>query len=399
MTARRPVTAAPPRATSPLRPQQTRPIRVLVTDDTAVIRRLVTDVLSACHDIEVVGTAGNGQSALEKIAQVKPDVVTLDVEMPVMDGLATVKEIRRRHKFLPVIMFSSLTEAGASATLEALANGANDYVTKPSSSRDREHALEAVRTSLLPLIRFWGRPRVQLQGDLSKPASTRPSAPRIGRPAAPAAPPKVQLPRTDTRSPLGVVIGVSTGGPDALNRLIPMLPGTLSVPVVVVQHMPPVFTRMLAERLDSHSQLTVVEAEAGMRLERGHVYIAPGGHHLVLDRNGAMPVLALDDGPPENSCRPSVDVTMRSALELWGSRTLVVMLTGMGQDGLAGTRALRMQGSRVIVQDEATSAVWGMPGAVAKEGLADRVLPISDIAGAIATSTEVAMPMVEMGNR
>jgi two-component system chemotaxis response regulator CheB len=207
------------------------------------------------------------------------------------------------------------------------------------------------------------------------------------------------LPRTDTRSALGVVIGVSTGGPDALNRLIPMLPGTLSAPVVVVQHMPPVFTRMLAERLDSHSQLTVREAEPGMPLERGHVYIAQGGHHLLIERQGASPVLALGDGPPENSCRPSVDVTMRSALELWGSRTLVVMLTGMGQDGLAGTRALRLQGSRVIAQDEATSAVWGMPGAVAKEGLADRVLPITDIAGAIATATETSKPLAEMGNR
>jgi two-component system chemotaxis response regulator CheB len=372
---------------------------VLVTDDTAVIRRLVTDVLSSCHDIEVVGTAGNGQSALERIAQLKPDVVTLDVEMPVMDGLATVTEIRRRHPFLPVIMFSSLTEAGASATLEALANGANDYVTKPSSPRDRAHALEAVRSSLVPLIRFWGRPRVQVRQDLGRPGDAPSTPARLPRSASPVVAKPVPLPRTETRSALGVVIGVSTGGPDALNRLIPMLPGSLSVPVVVVQHMPPVFTRMLADRLNTQSQLTVREAEDGMRLERGHVYIAQGGHHLLLERHSAGATLALDDSPPENSCRPSVDVTLRSAGELWGSRTLVVMLTGMGQDGLSGTRALRLQGSRVVAQDEATSAVWGMPGAVAKEGLADRVLPLADIAAAIATATEVSMPVAEMGNR
>jgi two-component system chemotaxis response regulator CheB len=352
-------------------------IRVLVTDDTAIVRRMITDVLSEFDDIEVVGTAANGELALAAIERLRPDVVTLDVEMPVLDGLATLCRLRAVRKDLPVIMFSSLTEAGASATLDALANGANDYVMKPSATRNRAEALDAVRSSLIPLIRLWGRPGARRRASVVPPAAPQPAA---RRPAAPRmAPP-------DRRPPLAVVIGVSTGGPDALARILPKLPRDLPVPVVVVQHMPSLFTRMLADRLDQQSGVRVVEAEDGMTLEPGTVYLAAGGHHLRLDKRRDSVVCALDDSAPENSCRPSVDVTLRSAAEVWGSRTLVVILTGMGQDGLLGARALKEQGAHVVVQDENTSAVWGMPGAVAKGGFADRVLPLPEIAPAIATS-------------
>jgi two-component system, chemotaxis family, protein-glutamate methylesterase/glutaminase len=368
------------------RPGQDR-IRVLVTDDTAIIRRMVTDVLGEYDDIEVVGTAANGELALAAIERLKPDVVTLDVEMPVLDGLETLLKLRKVRKDLPVIMFSSLTEAGASATLDALANGANDYVMKPSATRNRAEALDAVRSSLIPLLRLWGRPGARRRAAAPAPAPTAAAARPVPTRTAPA----------DRRPPLAVVIGVSTGGPDALAAMLPKLPRDLPVPIVVVQHMPPLFTRMLADRLDQQSQVHVVEAADGMELEPGTVYLAAGGRHLRLDKRRDAVVCVLDDSPPENSCRPSVDVTLRSALDVWGSRTLVVILTGMGQDGLLGARALKEQGAHVVVQDENTSAVWGMPGAVAKGGYADRVLPLPEIAPAVATA--VARRAVHLAGR
>ncbi len=386
-------------ASAPSRPT---PIRVLIVDDTVVVRRLVSEVLGGFDDIEVVGTASHGRLALQQIPLTRPDVVTLDIEMPVMDGLRTLGEIRKQWPDLPVIMFSSLTERGATATLDALALGANDYVTKPSATRDRESALNAVRASLVPLVRLWGRPR---RGGrlVDQPLAPRAAAPTTqdlaaSRAARVPAAPVVMVP-TETRPPLAVVIGVSTGGPQALTQVLPKLPRELKVPVVVVQHMPPVFTKMLAERLDAQCLVTVVEAENGMLLKPGHVYLAAGGHHLRLEQRGDGVVCVLDDSPPENSCRPSVDVTMRSAREVWGSRTLAVMLTGMGLDGLLGVRGLKEVGARVIAQDEATSVVWGMPGAVAKEGLADHVLPLGQIGAAVVATTDRARLVVGVGSR
>lgn len=355
-----------------------RPIRVLVVDDTVVVRRLVSQVLDDCPDIEVVGTASHGRIALQQIDTLQPDVVTLDVEMPVMDGLATLAELRPRWPELPVIMFSTLTERGATATLEALALGASDYVTKPSHMSDRAAAVEAVRSALVPLVRVWGRPR---------PTASTVSLPR---------PPRVAI---GGSAPLGVVIGVSTGGPNALSRVIPALPASLSVPVVVVQHMPPVFTRLLAERLNSMSAVTVSEAADGVRALPGHVYVAAGGQHLRLETSRGVVTLHHDDGPVENSCKPAVDVTLRSAAEVWGSRALVAILTGMGYDGLEGSRAVRARGGRVLAQDEATSVVWGMPGAVVRGGLADDVLPLDEVAPAIVAAAMGAPALSGMGSR
>jgi two-component system chemotaxis response regulator CheB len=354
----------------------TQPVRALVVDDTVVVRRLVAGVLDAADDVEVVGTASDGHQALQRIEQLNPDVVTLDVEMPGLDGLATLDELRRRWPDLPVIMFSTLTERGASATLDALAKGANDYVTKPSNTGSREEAMGVVRDTLLPLVRAWG----QRNQRRLRPSASTPAAATAVAPASPA--PALRPPGRP--SPVDVVVvGVSTGGPNALAEVLPALPASLPVPVVVVQHMPPVFTRMLAERLDAQCALKVVEAAEGDVVRRGHVYIAPGGSHLVPVRRGTQVVLTLSDAEPENSCRPAVDVTFRAAASVWGSGVLAVVLTGMGKDGLQGCEVVLGQGGRVLAQDEESSVVWGMPGFVARAGYADEVLPLDKVAEAV----------------
>lgn len=360
----------------------TPPVRALVVDDTVVVRRLVAGVLDAADDVEVIGTAADGHLALQRIEQLNPDVVTLDVEMPGLDGLATLDELRRRWPDLPVIMFSTLTERGATATLDALAKGANDYVTKPSNTGSREEAMGVVRDTLLPLVRAWGqRNQRRLRPAAPKPLAAAPTAPApVARPGGRPAPVDV------------VLVGVSTGGPNALAEVLPALPATLPAPVIVVQHMPPVFTRMLAERLDAQCALKVVEAAEGDVVRRGHVYIAPGGSHLVPVRRGTQVVLTLSDAEPENSCRPAVDVTFRAAASVWGSGVLAVVLTGMGKDGLQGSEVVLGQGGRVLAQDEESSVVWGMPGFVVRAGYADEVLPLDKVAEAVTRRVTAARP-------
>lgn len=348
------------------------PIRVLVADDSVVVRRLLSDALNQAPDIEVVGTAPDGRIALQKLTQLQPDAVTLDIEMPTMDGLETLIELRKTHPRLPVIMCSTLTSRGASATLDALALGASDYVTKPTA---RAGDLDALRDDLVAKVRA-------LCGRASPDAPPR-------RSRAPIAPRATPSGRTEA-----VVIGVSTGGPTALSELVPALPGALSVPVLVVQHMPPMFTRMLAERLDARSALRVVEASDGEVVVPGTVYVSPGGRHLTVERRGADdPVrIRLDDGPAENSCRPSVDVLFRSAARIWGGNVLAAVLTGMGQDGFRGSEQVVSAGGAVIAQDEATSVVWGMPGIVVRHGLADAVVPLDEMAQVIARRALTRMP-------
>lgn len=337
------------------------PIRILVVDDSTVIRKVLCDSLSVDPAIEVAGTAANGHIALSKIGQLNPDLVTLDIEMPVMNGLETLAEIRKVHPRLPVIMFSTLTERGAASTLEALALGASDYVTKPSNTGSPVEAADRVRADLLPKIKaLCGRREV--------------ASPKI--PAA--VPPVRAIPRSVTAERVDVLaIGTSTGGPNALGVVIPSLPADLPVPVVIVQHMPPIFTRLLAERLSANSHIRVREAEAGKLLEPGTAWIAPGNYHLVVERQGPGFYIGLNQEPLENSCRPAVDVLFRSVARTYGAHTLAVVMTGMGADGLTGSRLIREQGSEVIVQDEATSVVWGMPGAVAASGEADGVYPLN----------------------
>lgn len=351
-------------------------IRVLVVDDAVVVRKIVTDALASDPDIEVVGAAANGRIALAKVVQVNPDVVTMDIEMPEMNGLDALRELRKTHPVLPVIMFSTLTERGGSATLEALALGATDYVTKPANVGSVAAAQQRIRDELIPKIKaLCGRrvglvlPRLVATGTPVTLASARAARAAV-RPIAP----------PDQRIDI-VAIGVSTGGPNALATILPKLPRDFPVPIVIVQHMPPVFTRLLADRLRTSSQLDVREGVVGGVVEPGRVWIAPGDRHMLVKQGRDGISLTLNQNPPENSCRPSVDPLFRSVGEVYGARVLGVILTGMGQDGLRGSEELTDLGACVIAQDQATSVVWGMPGFVANAGLAERLVPLEEVAG------------------
>lgn len=334
------------------------PVRILIVDDSAVIRRLLSNLLTSGPEIVVVGTAGNGIQALARIPEVKPDLVTLDIEMPGMDGLETLVEIRKLYPKLPVIMFSTLTERGATATLDALAKGASDYVTKPSHTGGSESAREQVRDELVRKIK----------------SLCAVAVPRARLAAVP-----LRNDHPQARIDL-VAIGTSTGGPNALTALIPQLPADFPVPIVIVQHMPPLFTRLLAERLDALSRLEVREGKEGEKLRRGQVWIAPGDYHMTVARKGPEMVLGLNHDAQENSCRPAVDVLFRSVARTCGANVLGVVLTGMGADGTRGSSQIREAGGEVFVQDEASSVVWGMPGSIVAANLADRIYPLAGMA-------------------
>lgn len=331
-------------------------IRVLVVDDSVVIRRLLADELGQDADLEVVGTAPHGRSALARLPQWTPDVVILDVEMPEMDGLQALREMRKTYPKMPVIMFSGQTERGAAVTLEALALGASDYFPKPSVG-GVEESRRVVREQLVPKIKSLCAPR-------GRPTPLPPPGPSRG--------PRCRID--------AVAIACSTGGPNALSELFAHLPADFPVPILIVQHMPPMFTRLLAERLSAVHRVPAEEGSAGAVVVPGRAYVAPGDHHMTVERDGAAVRLALNQGPPENSCRPAADVLFRSVARAYGPSALGVVLTGMGHDGTRGCEAIVEAGGRVVAQDEATSVVWGMPGSVARAGLAEKVLPLSMIA-------------------
>lgn len=350
-----------------------RRIKVLVVDDAVVVRRLVTDALAEDPQIEVVGAAANGRIALAKIEQINPDILTLDVEMPEMDGLQTLKALRQTYPQLPVVMFSTLTERGGVSTLDALALGANDYVTKPSNVGNVMLAKQRIQEELIPKLKALCP---QLVPATPLPVTPRPAVVR----ATAATTNRFGIPVSTRRNLEILAIGVSTGGPNALAELIPALPANFPVPVVIVQHMPPLFTKLLAERLNAQAALKVAEAVPGAVLQPGQVWLAPGGFHLLVERVADQVCLKTNQELAENSCRPAVDVLFRSVARVYGAGALAVVLTGMGQDGLRGCEELRAVGGQVLVQDEATSVVWGMPGFVAQAGLAERVLPLTQIA-------------------
>ena len=344
-------------------------IGVPVVDDSVVIRRMVASVLDDDPEIDVVGTAANGRIALDKLPQLRPDIVILDVEMPIMDGLETLRALRRTHPHLPVVMFSTLTERGASATLDALAAGATDYVTKPSHVGSVSASIERVRSELVPKIKGL----VGANRERTAPPTTFTPAP-VTQP--------VRQDRVDV-----IAVGCSTGGPDALTAIVAGLPADLAVPVVVVQHMPPLFTRLFAERLDRSCPLLVREATDGLTLSPGQILVAPGDRHLVLRRQGVDVVAQITQEPPENYCRPSVDVLFRSVAAVYGNGALACVLTGMGRDGVKGAERVRAAGGRIIVQDQATSVVWGMPGAVAAAGLANDIVALPQLAETLQVAT------------
>jgi len=344
-------------------------IRVLVVDDSVVVRRMVSDALCVDPQLEVVGTAANGKIALARIPQVNPDVIILDVEMPEMDGLETLRRVRQTHLFLPVIMFSTLTHRGAAATLDALSLGANDYVTKPANVGSAHQALEQIRAELIPKIKMFCAKAAGLEFA----AVARPV-----RPAASSDKASVAPIRRAARVEI-VAIGVSTGGPNALSELVPEFPADFSVPIVIVQHMPPVFTKLLAERLEVRANIKVEEGAPGQGVKAGHAFIAPGNFHMIVQREERTVRIQTNQDPPENSCRPAVDVLFRSVADTYGAGALAVVMTGMGQDGLRGSERIREAGGQVFVQDQATSVVWGMPGFVANAGLADKILPLHEL--------------------
>ncbi len=336
--------------------------RILVVDDSVVARRVISDVLTEEGDLEVVGTAPNGRIALTKIPRLLPDVVTLDIEMPELDGLETLAAIRSAFPKLPVIMISNHTRHGAAVTIEALFLGASDYVTKTAGITSPEEAKQHLRTQLLPKIRALAPP-----GSLARERGRH----RVAPPA---------IARSRSRAAVEVVaIGASTGGPNALAAVLAALPRNFPSPVLIVQHMPENFTTFLAKRLDGVGPLEVREAAAGDRIGPGEVRVARGNLHLEVKSTRAGIELATTDGPLVNSCRPSADVLFESVASHYGASSMAVMLTGMGQDGLAGCRRVREAGGQIIAQDKATSVVWGMPGQVVEAGLADVVLPISEI--------------------
>lgn len=365
-------------------------IRVLVVDDSVVIRRLVTHALEEEPSIEVVGSAANGSIGLAKVPQLNPDVITLDIEMAEMDGLEMLRHLRQSYpaKDVRVIMFSTLTERGAAATIDALWLGADDYVSKASNEGSLDRSMASLRRELIPKIKQFFVFEEEAHTAPAVPASEPKLPVTIARAAGNPIHPGAEI----------VVIGVSTGGPNALATIMPQFPADFPLPILIVQHMPPVFTRLLAERLQTSTKLEVMEAENGAVVESGKVLIAPGNYHMRVRKSNLRATVTLDQEPPENSCRPAVDVLFRSAEEAYGSAVISVILTGMGYDGLRGMEVLKAHGAYVIAQDEATSVVWGMPGAVVGAGLADAVLPLHEIVPEIIRGTRRNVPCLVAGD-
>ena len=341
---------------------------MLLADDSVSVRQLLVEALSHQNGIEVVGAVENGKELLDIVDSLNPDVVVLDVEMPVMDGLDTLRHLRERHSQLPVLMYSSLTTRGGKATLEALALGANDFVPKPTSAKDVFEAVSYIEKEVVPKVRYWSSQNRRDEASQSKPVNSKNN---VSLPSVPQKPIEI------------VAIGSSTGGPNALADLLSRLPADFDLPILVAQHMPKLFTKPLAERLDKLSPLKVSEASDNTVIRPGEVLIAPGDLHLTVEGDRLTKHAKLSDSAPENSCRPSVDVLFRSVAKCYGKAALAVVLTGMGKDGLAGSQVLQDGGAYVIAQDEQSSVVWGMPRAVQEANLANQIVALDDMADEI----------------
>ncbi|QTA88424.1 Protein-glutamate methylesterase/protein-glutamine glutaminase [Desulfonema magnum] len=381
-------------------------LKILVVDDTVTYRQILSKIVSGFENVELLGVASNGKIALSKIKLKNPDLVLLDVFMPEMDGLETLDQIKKEHPHIDVIMLSGMDRENANLTVKALAAGALDFIPKPRGTSVDDNIAE-LRTALSRLIlmartRKYSRQARGISGN-NTPATPL-SAPekRIVKSAAPK---KILLPETDTENLITppsenrysrkperidvVVMGVSTGGPNALQEMIPKLDGDFPVPILAVQHMPSMFTASLAARLDKASSIKVVEGEDGQLVKKGIIYIAPGGRHMIVKKDRFNnTVLGLTDALPVNSCRPSVDVLFHSVAKVYGGNVLAIILTGMGTDGVSGVAAIRRRGGYSIVQDEKTSVIWGMPGAVVEANEANEIIPLDRMASRIAGITK-----------
>ncbi len=353
------------------------PYRVMLVDDAMVVRGLIARVLKSDPEIEIVASIGNGQLALDAMRRHAPEVVILDIEMPVMDGMTALPKLLEIDPSLRVIMASTLTLRGAQISMEALAKGAADYVPKPTTSSALATAHEFKRTLL---------DKVKALGAARRAADARSGGPRlrpsfVARAKAPqpkAAPIKLRKPGPGL--PEVLAVGSSTGGPQALIKVFSKIRNAIHIPVLITQHMPATFTTILAEHLQKSSGVSCREAVDGEPLVGDRIYVAPGDHHMLVRRDGNQRVIALDRGPPINYCRPAVDPMLASVSEFYGRRVLAVILTGMGHDGQKGCESVVAAGGTAIAQDEATSIVWGMPGAAATAGLCSAVLPVDRIA-------------------
>ena len=358
-------------------------LRIAVVDDSALYRRMILNVLAMIPGVEVVGTASNGFEALELVAHAKPDVVTLDVQMPGMDGIEVLKALKQRGLAPRVIMVSSLTAEGAPTTVTALMEGAFDFILKPAGV-DTHVSREAIHRELS------GKLVAVRESMVGLPPAARPvPAPPVARAAmAHASVARATTPRRYD----AIVIGTSTGGPQALRSVIPLFSTALDVPVLVVQHIPAQFTGSLAERLNGMSSMRVVEAADGMGIEPGHVYLAPGDRHLGVERREGGMVCVLNDSPRRRGCRPSVDHLLESAAQAYEGRVLAAVLTGMGCDGLEGCRALKRAGGGVMAQSADTCVVYGMPKAVIEAGLADETVPLDQVAARLEERLRKELP-------
>ena len=340
-------------------------IRVLVADDSAFMRQAIKVILEDDPDIEVVATARDGVEAIEKVKQLKPDVLTTDIHMPRLSGISVIKALMQENP-LPVLVISSITAEEATETIQAMEAGAVDVITKQMTHNSLN--ILKLRDELIPKVKEIACTHSQMVLQPDFPAQTSSlSRGHLNLPCFPSC----KL----------VVIGVSTGGPFSLQKVIPNLPSDFPRPVIIVQHMPPYFTRSLAQRLNDLSHVTVVEAAEGMKLQEGWVYVAPGGYHLHLTKDGTALRFHISKEPAKTLFRPSVDVTLSSVHQVMGGKVLVVIMTGMGRDGLEGVKKIKQSGGKVIAQDKSTSVVYGMPRVVTEANLADAVLPLEKIAG------------------
>jgi two-component system, chemotaxis family, protein-glutamate methylesterase/glutaminase len=366
-------------------------LRVLVVDDTIVYRKAVSDIIEEIPGVELAGVAHNGKIALAKIATLKPDILTLDIEMPEMNGIEVLTELQKKHPGVGAIMLSTLTSEGSQMTLRALELGAFDFILKPQS-RNQIDGKKELRSLLEPMLKAFAKSRFTPASLLAKPrmgatslTTTHKTAlsPILNKSMPPAKPVAQRRGKSEI-----VVIGISTGGPNALNQMLPQLPGDLGVPVLIVQHMPPVFTKSLAASLDKKCALTVKEAVNGENILPNMVYIAPGGKQMKLTAgtDGLNRRIKITDDPPENSCRPSVDYLFRSVADYYVGRTTAVIMTGMGSDGTQGLGILKQKAAYTIGQDEASCVVYGMPKAPAEMGYLDTIVPLHKIAAEIVAS-------------